>query len=495
MDNMAAPRPWDALVAAGPPADALEFPAPLFVRGRRSPVLCYNPQTGSHELVTALRRDCSRHEHDSNKRQGSVRTKDDATHRMQTAYWPIPEKAPIRTNMGHVEIALVLERCEPQRDDDYESDAAAVPGSSNDSNNGGSGLVEASLLQSMLESTHQQQQQMQEQQAQFNAHGSAKYPGQGFDDVDDVVFQMTNECVAIKVNYRDLMEKLRNRHAEDPLKELAAMQLVGDRHRHVLGCKEALFDGENLNVVMRYCDGGALFELIGAPAGGGGQGMEFDLDDSGENADGSTPPSPGLPEGQARYWFRQIMKGVQFLHHTAGICHRDLSPENIMIDHSTGALIIDMGMCLRVPYSASNCNDVVDITHASTTTRRLFRPQGCCGKFPYMSPEIFWNIQPFDGAAADVWTVGTILFCMVTGQHSYQQPVDADQQFYWMSRRLPRLLGDWGVRLSPAGIHLLQNMLQVDPRLRLTIDEVMNHPWLQEPDETPMVMRQLNEFD
>jgi serine/threonine protein kinase len=454
-------RPWDALVAAGPPADPLEFPPPRFVRGRRSSVLCYNPQTDSHNVVTVLHRDYSARERNNNRQQQPGRTEDDATYRVQTAYWPIPEKAPIRTIMGHVEIALVLERCKPQRDDDdevYESD---------------------------------------DEDHVCRAKDSAE--GEDDDD-DDVVFQITNQYVAIKVNYRDRMEKLRNQHAEDPLKELAAMQLIGDRHPHVLGCMEALFDGENLNVVMRYCNGGDLFQLLqdsremAAAAVAGGQGMEFNLDDSDDEPDENTPPSPGLPEGQARYWFRQIMKGVQFLHHTVGICHRDLSPENVMIDHTTGALIIDMGMCLRVPYSAKKSNDVTDITHPSRTTKRLFRPQGPCGKLPYMSPEIYRDRQPFDGAAADIWTVGTILFCMVTGNRSYQRPHTTDAQFYWMSNGLPRLLEDWRVRLSPAGVHLLQNMLQTDPRLRLTIDEVMNHPWLQEPDETPSVMRHHHEF-
>jgi hypothetical protein len=37
------------------------------------------------------------------------------------------------------------------------------------------------------------------------------------------------------------------------------------------------------------------------------------------------------------------------------------------------------------------------------------------------SPEVFKNREPFNGELVDVWTLGTILFCMLTGNRSYQQ--------------------------------------------------------------------------
>jgi serine/threonine protein kinase len=108
-----------------------------------------------------------------------------------------------------------------------------------------------------------------------------------------------------------------------------------------------------------------------------------------------------------------------------------------------------------------------------------------CGKLPYMSPEIYRNRHPFDGGAVDIWTAGTILFCMLSGNRSYQRPHDTDAQYYWMVHGLRRLFSDWGVNLSEEAIHLLENILQVDPRLRLTLDEILNHPWMSGPDALP----------
>jgi serine/threonine protein kinase len=184
------------------------------------------------------------------------------------------------------------------------------------------------------------------------------------------------------------MDRLRDKHAEDPLKEIAAMELIGNKHPNVMGAIEVLFDKTHLNVVMPCCGSGDMFELL-------------------QDTQRAHPDVPGLPQLAARYWFRQVLKGVQYLH-SKGICHCDLSPENVMID-GNGALIIDIGMCLRVPYSdQNNPEEATDITKGSM--RRLMSPQGACGKLPYMSPEIYRNRSPFDGGAVDVWTAGTICF-------------------------------------------------------------------------------------
>eukprot|EP00544_Gedaniella_sp_CCMP2646_P008186 CAMPEP_0202493764 /NCGR_PEP_ID=MMETSP1361-20130828/9977_1 /ASSEMBLY_ACC=CAM_ASM_000849 /TAXON_ID=210615 /ORGANISM="Staurosira complex sp., Strain CCMP2646" /LENGTH=451 /DNA_ID=CAMNT_0049124115 /DNA_START=208 /DNA_END=1563 /DNA_ORIENTATION=+ len=327
---------------------------------------------------------------------------DSALQRVDRAFWPVPHKEKIKTIMGYVQICVVLKRCPRERDEDD---------SSSDE-----------------------------------------------DGEEDIVFQVTKEYVAIKVNYCDRMERMKNKHAEDPLKEIAAMQLIGDSHPNVIGCSEVLFDGRNLNVVMPYCGRGDLFSYLQ-------DSQRIDL------------PQPGLPEDEAKVLFRQMMSGLKCLH-SKGICHRDISPENIMMN-GDGCLIIDMGMCLRIPYTDPSTNGgVTDITRG--TQKRLLKPQGACGKLPYMSPEIYRNRDDFDGEAVDVWTVGTILFCMLSGNRSYETPHKSDAQFYWMTHGLTTLLNDWGVDLSNDAIDLLQGMLKLNPRDRLTIQEIENHPWYAE---------------
>ena len=243
------------------------------------------------------------------------------------------------------------------------------------------------------------------------------------------------------------------------MKEIAAMQLIGNDHPNVLGCHEVLFDGQNINVVLPYCRDGDLFELLQIS-----QKREV----------------PGLTEPQARYWFRQILAGLHHLERK-GVCHRDLSPENVMLDQD-GCLIIDMGMCLRVPYLDGK-NEIVDVTRG--VRKCMIRPQGACGKLPYMSPEIYRNKEAFDGGAVDLWTAGTILFCMLTGNRSYQRAHRTDPQFYWMTNGLTMLLQDWNVQLTDEAVDLLQGLLTTDARDRLTLQEAAQHPWFRHADERP----------
>lgn len=165
-------RPFDVVAAAGPPASPVEFPKPKFERGRRDSVLVYDEYTGSHQVAkNVLFRDYSREYGESPER---------ALSRVRQAYSPIPNKQRINTIMGHVEICMVLTRCD-------------MDCSSDDSNNDGDGSSSCSD-----------------------------------DDDDDVVFQVTDRLVAVKVNYSSRMEKYRGRHAENPLQEIAAMQLIGN---------------------------------------------------------------------------------------------------------------------------------------------------------------------------------------------------------------------------------------------------------------------------
>jgi serine/threonine protein kinase len=162
---------------------------------------------------------------------------------------------------------------------------------------------------------------------------------------------------------------------------------------------------------------------------------------------------------------------------SVGVCHRDLSLENVLVSNEN-CLIIDMGMCLRVPYSdPTRQGNVTDVTRG--TIRRLIKPQGVCGKHNYMSPEIFANTNAFDGFSIDLWAAGVILYIMLTGFPPYDQASQTDQRFdLIVNGNLIRQLESWDIRLSQDAGDLLQSMLQVDPRDRLTLAEIMAHPWV-----------------
>jgi serine/threonine protein kinase len=188
-----------------------------------------------------------------------------------------------------------------------------------------------------------------------------------------IVWEITGQHVAIKMVEWARVHHMRGRLLEDPVKEVAAMQLLATpvSHPNVLGSTEVLQDGDFLYSVMPYCRDGDLFGIV----------VQYAEESGGE---------VGMPEPVARHWFRQILWGLHHLQ-TQGVCHRDLSLENVLV-HADVCMIIDFGMCLRVPYNdPRNPSAVTDVTRG-TIHRRLMRPQGVCGKHNYMVRSSFVNL-------------------------------------------------------------------------------------------------------
>jgi serine/threonine protein kinase len=111
--------------------------------------------------------------------------------------------------------------------------------------------------------------------------------------------------------------------------------------------------------------------------------------------------------------------------------------------------------------------------------RCMILPQGTCGKWHYMSPEIYQDSAPFDGFAVDMWATGVILFLMLTGFPPWERPCRTDERFKYMTQGyLVQMLTEWNVGLSGDAMDLLQRMLWIDPNDRLSLAQVRAHPWM-----------------
>jgi len=291
-----------------------------------------------------------------------------------------------------------------------------------------------------------------------------------------IVWEITDEHVAIKQVVWKKVIAMRGKLLEDPIKEIAAMQLIGNHHPNVLGSMEVLQDNEHLYSVMPFCRGGDLFGVV------------LDVAERRQQNE-ATEGAGGMSEPVARYWFRQILFGLHYLQ-SRGVCHRDLSLENILVDVNH-CLVIDMGMCLRVPYHCPGDlqGRAVDVDHG--TDRRLMVPMGTCGKMNYMSPEVYANRDNFDGFAVDLWSAGVILYIMVTGFPPYDIPTREDERFEIICNGdLMRQLQAWDIYLSEEAGGLLQWMLSPNPEHRPSLAQVMLHDWVMNgeihpPNTTP----------
>ena len=265
----------------------------------------------------------------------------------------------------------------------------------------------------------------------------------------DCAWERSGEEFAIKAIEISKFDKVYSSksmtNAEDPLKEIAAMQHIMSTNNcdNVLTMKEAIVDETHLHIVMPYCKGGELF-------------------DHASQADRS------FNEPQVKSFMKQIVTGLKNLH-DAGICHRDISLENVLLDEDGGCRIIDFGLCLRVPQH-----------HGYIDSSPLVKAQGVCGKLFYMAPEVFEN-KDFNPYAIDVWSCGMMMFMLLTSSPPCEQPSMNDEGFTCIATgNLWRVLEAWGFSVSPDALDILNGMLCVDPRNRMELDEIVNHPWFSD---------------
>jgi len=396
---------FDAIKAEGPATRPLDYPPPRVRRGIRVNALVVHPTTGARDVLSGvIHRESFRRNNTPHRRAADHSEEGDE----YVAYFP--QRRLQDAIYGAVWACLVLRRHHGRAVEDAANAAGVKPGD----------------------------------------------PGA------PIVWEIAGHHVAIKMVEWKRVHQNRGRLLEDPIKEIAAMQLIGTEHPNVLGSMEVLQDDEYLYSVMPYARGGDLFGYVVNESRGDEGGME---------------------EPVARYWFRQILQGLHFLQ-SKGICHRDLSLENILVDENF-CLIIDFGMCLRVPYTSER--DPTRIASVSDgIMRRLIKPQGTCGKHNYMSPEIYQNRESFDGFAIDLWAAGVILYIMLTGFPPYDHATMSDQRFeIIVEGQLMDQLQTWDIHLSEEAGDLLQRMLKLHPNDRLTLADVMKHDWVVDENVIP----------
>jgi serine/threonine protein kinase len=150
--------------------------------------------------------------------------------------------------------------------------------------------------------------------------------------------------------------------------------------------------------------------------------------------------------------------------HDKKICHRDLKPENIMLTSTFDLKLIDFGFA-------------APLDKYGTEFLKTF-----LGTRSYMAPEILMQ-KEYEGIKVDLFASAVILFIMVTGRPPFNQASPKDQIFkvlatkkyniFWKAHKL-----DQG-QVSNEFVDLIQKMMALLPKQRLSIDEIMNHAWFK----------------
>lgn len=201
--------------------------------------------------------------------------------------------------------------------------------------------------------------------------------------------------------------------------------------QHVVDLLDTFSENSQRVIVMELLEGGTVFELC-------------------ENLG-------ALTEDEAFWIFEQMCLAISFLH-SNNICHRDLKLENWMLDSSkTRIVLVDFGFS----------------TFSKPDTKLTQR----CGSFNYIAPEIVRGV-PYNGKKVDMWALGCILYSLLAGFPAfyYDEEKGDTSVFEEIESGDYEELPD---HISISAHDLVSKLLSVDPQERLTIDDVLDHPWMR----------------
>jgi len=240
-----------------------------------------------------------------------------------------------------------------------------------------------------------------------------------------------------------------NRWAREQAKQVATEieSLKKITHKNImklyaynLNCQYPKTDGTYLKTIMLVLEmapGGELFDLLYYT-------KHFD-------------------EVTARTYFKQLMGAVKAMH-TAGVIHRDLKPQNLLLNSSYQLKVTDFGLSKLFD---KNEKAVFKTTYVGTKG--------------YQAPELLLN-RAYT-LKADIFSCGVILFILLTGYPPFEQAIATDTWFrclaagkyerFWKKHSNP--ITD---ALSAGAKDLIQKCLCYQPAARATVDQILEHPWL-----------------
>ncbi|XP_077596112.1 ribosomal protein S6 kinase alpha-4 isoform X1 [Stigmatopora nigra] len=171
-------------------------------------------------------------------------------------------------------------------------------------------------------------------------------------------------------------------------------------------------------------------------------------------------------EAEASQLLQSLVSAVSFMHE-AGVVHRDLKPENVLFtDESEDSVlkVIDFGFARLCPAGSAPL-------------------QTPCFTLQYAAPELFESAG-YD-KACDLWSLGVILYTMLSGQVPFQSEQVGMTSSYAAEIMHKIKEGDFSLDGEPwKGVsedakELVKGLLTVDPERRLKLSDLKENSWLQ----------------
>ncbi|CAO2826745.1 unnamed protein product [Amaranthus hypochondriacus] len=225
---------------------------------------------------------------------------------------------------------------------------------------------------------------------------------------------------------------------EDVRREVAIMSTL-PVHSNIVRLKAVYEDNEAVHLVMELCEGGELFDRIVAR---------------------------GHYSERAAATVAKTVAEVVKMCHDNGVMHRDLKPENFLFANkkeNSALKAIDFGLSV------------------------FFRPgerfTEIVGSPYYMAPEV---LRRNYGPEVDVWSAGVILYILLCGVPPFWAETEQGVALAILRGVIDFKREPWP-QISESAKSLVKQMLDPDPNKRLSAQQVLEHPWIQNAKKAPNV--------
>ncbi|KAI5084685.1 hypothetical protein GOP47_0000854 [Adiantum capillus-veneris] len=199
---------------------------------------------------------------------------------------------------------------------------------------------------------------------------------------------------------------------------------------HTVRLHQVIEDDTHVHLIIELCRGGELFERI--------------------------VKKKCYAEAEAAFIIKHLMKSIQFCHRM-GVMHRDVKPENILFleeSNTSPIKLADFGLALEF------------------SPGKKF--SGIAGSAYYIAPEV---LEGEYSEEVDVWSTGVVLYVMLSGVPPFWGETDEDI-FNAIREANLKFSGTSWNSISFSAKDLITRMLCADVKMRLTPEQVLEHPWI-----------------
>ena len=267
-----------------------------------------------------------------------------------------------------------------------------------------------------------------------------------FGKVSLAMHKVSEQLVAIKSMSRETLRDEVDQRRRTKL-EMGILQQCN--HPNVVRLFDTFETTKHICFVIELCSGGDLFLYI--------------------------KKRRRLKEDVARFFFKQLIEGLAYIHNAKKVVHRDIKLENILLDATGNVKICDFGVSRQLQ-----------------TGRERMKEQ--CGTPAYIAPEILLD-EGYTGFKVDMWSAGVCLYAMLIGSVPFKAStmsqlqaliVKGDYDFKFQTNANSKNIQNPKAAttlLSEEVQDLISKLLQTDPNKRLSAVDTLHHPWLQSTKE------------